>query len=210
MKKEDTKGRNLNRRSAEKYPALNKKFNLKTRSDIIDYDYVDKLPEIWIDPITGKKYNPKQFLNDFTNEYINASFSKKKKERVHKQKKVRDPKNEHLVDIRTKLLKITKEINDLINNSLITVKTKNGLRKTVGKFKKSYKKVITNSMAEIKDYYKKESEDRNNARNACIYTRAKAQGKTKSIDNLPENYHTKVDVEDVLINKIDEDSSYDE
>lgn len=34
-----------NRRSKLKYPGLDKRFNLKVRVELIDYDYVDKLSE---------------------------------------------------------------------------------------------------------------------------------------------------------------------
>lgn len=66
-----------NRRENEANPNLNPRFNLKTRSDLIDFDYLDKL-------------NPKElaFLNQFVKEEINAGVDKNpKKNRFNKTKK---------------------------------------------------------------------------------------------------------------------------
>lgn len=63
-----------NKRSREKYPALRTDLNLKTRIELIDYDYVDKLDD-----------EAKDFLNRFTEEYVNTNFKHKGK-RVHKPK----------------------------------------------------------------------------------------------------------------------------
>ena len=53
-----------NKRSRTKYPALKPELNLKTRYELIDYDYVDKLSE-----------EEKAWLNKFTEEYVNASLN---------------------------------------------------------------------------------------------------------------------------------------
>lgn len=63
-----------NKRGKVKFPALDKKYNLKTRQDLIDYDYIDKL--------TDKE---KAFLNSFTEEYVGANFKHKGK-KLHKSK----------------------------------------------------------------------------------------------------------------------------
>lgn len=106
------------RRKKNKYPALNPGLNLKTRTDLIDYDYVDKLSP-----------KEKAWLNKFTEEYVNASV---------------DPKN--------------------------------------------LKKNLHNTKELKKDCY-----DRNNARNRCILTQQRAQGKieyteenTKVLGENPE------------------------
>jgi hypothetical protein len=54
------------KRSRCEFPALEKKFNLLSRVDEIDYDYVGKL---------SKK--EKDWLNRFTEEYTNANFNHK-------------------------------------------------------------------------------------------------------------------------------------
>jgi hypothetical protein len=51
------------KRAKEKYPALKPELNLKTRYELIDYDYIGRLTE-----------EEKQWLNKFTEEYVNASL----------------------------------------------------------------------------------------------------------------------------------------
>lgn len=63
------------RRGTAKFPALQPQLNLKRRYDLIDYDYVDKLSE-----------KDKKWLNDFTEEWVNA---KTKDARFHKSKKAK-------------------------------------------------------------------------------------------------------------------------
>lgn len=189
------------KRSEAKYPALDQSVNLKTRGDLLDYDYANKLPESWTDPKTGKKYNPKQWLNDFTEEYVSTSFNKKK--RIHKKLKVESPQNQHINFIKSEFHIMIKNINELINNSAISVKSKINLKKNISKFKKSFNVVVKKSLTDINDYYKKDSETRNNKRNSCIMTRAKAQGKMLGINLLPENYFRNDNVENDMIERID-------
>jgi hypothetical protein len=61
------------KRARTKYPALKPELNLKSRYELIDYDYVDRLSEI-----------DKAWLNQFTEEYVNASLdSKNLKNNIH-------------------------------------------------------------------------------------------------------------------------------
>ncbi len=62
-----------------KYPALNPSYNLRTRTDLIDYDYVDKLNE-----------EEKAWLNKFTNEFIGASFDKEDAKKKGKRRKFKN------------------------------------------------------------------------------------------------------------------------
>lgn len=53
------------RRDSIKHPALDKKYMPRVRQELVDYDYIDQLsPE------------EKDWLNKFSDEYINASFKK--------------------------------------------------------------------------------------------------------------------------------------
>ena len=56
----------VKKRDTEKYPALNKNLNLKTRQDEIEIDYLNKLSE-----------KEKEWLNKFNEEYVNASLDRK-------------------------------------------------------------------------------------------------------------------------------------
>ncbi len=191
------------RRSEAKYPALDPHLNLKTRFENLDYDYVDTLPETWTDPKTGKKYNPKQWLNDFTNEHTHADFKTNKK-RVHKKKKVESDKNKDLRELLKTLTEKIKELIATLNDSGVTTTTKLKLKKTINKLKNQLKKQILGELSYVEDYYKKEAEHKNNARNRCVLTRAKAQGKALGIDDLSIHYTTDNNVEDEMIERIDE------
>lgn len=52
-----------NRRNQAKYPALEKKYNLLSRQELLDFDYIGKLND-----------KEKRWLNKFVEEEINASF----------------------------------------------------------------------------------------------------------------------------------------
>lgn len=83
------------RRSQTKYPALQPEFNLKTRYELIDFDYLKKLTD-----------DEKEWLNNFMEEYANASFNHKGK-KIHKEKKHKkdsyDRNNARNRDILTRL-----------------------------------------------------------------------------------------------------------
>jgi hypothetical protein len=116
-----------NKRNQMKYPALDPSVNLKTRSELIDYDYIDKLSD-----------EEKDWLNRFTTEYINASFK-------HEGKKI---------------------------------------MKTKEKKRKAYKA--------------------NNARNRCIWTKAKASGQYAYIEDISKKASNCImDEEDLMLLKID-------
>lgn len=123
-----------NRREREKYPALKPELNLKTRYELIDYDYLHKLNEEEL-----------EYLNQFTDESVNSNLNRKN-----------------------------------LNKNLHNTKA-----------------------------LKKDCDRMNNARNRCVYTRAKASGNYTSIDemdHLKNDYCITDNPEDDLINKIDNDS----
>ena len=64
------------KRKNTRWPALNPQVNLKIRKDELEIDYLDKLSD-----------KEKDWLNKFNEEYVNGSFEKKKKNRLHKTKK---------------------------------------------------------------------------------------------------------------------------
>jgi hypothetical protein len=188
------------RRSEAKYPALDPHLNLKTRFEQLDFDYVDQLPETWTDPKTGKKCNPKEYLNNFVNEHVHADFTKK---RVHKKKKVENEKNKDLKKLLLDLSGKVKELVGTLNDSNISTTTKIKLKKTITKLKNQLKKQIKNELSFVNDFYKTEAYGRNNSRNRCVLTRARAQGKTIGIDDLSESFGAKRNEEDEMIDRLD-------
>lgn len=189
------------RRSEAKYPALDHGLNLKTRFEQVDMDYVNQLPESWTDPKTGKKYNPKQYLNDFIEESVHASFDKKK--RIHKKKKIEDPRNKNVTQLQEQVLEVFDTLTNLINNANIKASSKVKLKKIINQAKLNLKKQVKKELVFILDVYKKEAYDSNNSRNRCILTRAKASGRYIGFEDIPESYIHNEDVEDQLINGID-------
>lgn len=184
-----------NRRSQSKYPALDPKLNLKTRADLLDYDYIDQLSE-----------KDKQWLNDFSNEYVNADFKthlEEGRKRIHPKRKAEHEKNKHLKKLIVDFLIHIKQFIQILNNSQITNTSRSKFKKTTNKFKKRLKTQIKKEFKFIKDKYKTESERSNNHRNTCTYTSKKAQGILKSTDYLPETIMVKKDTESEIIEKID-------
>lgn len=108
----DTKRKKKSRREKDPLAALKPELNLKSRTDLLDYDYLDKLND-----------KEKLWLAKFTEEYV----------------------NDHLD-------------------------------------RENLKKNLHNTKA-----LKKDCDDRNNARNRCILTRAKASGHAVYLEDLKES-----------------------
>ena len=110
-----------NARKRAKHPALNPKYNLKTRTELIDYDYIDKLSE-----------KEKAWLNAFTEEYTNANMNHKGK-KLHKSKAMKkdcyNRNNARNRDILTRA-KASGQIHyleDILNESDLNEKLREGL-----------------------------------------------------------------------------------
>lgn len=196
------------KRNQSEYPALDPRLNPKTRSEQNDYDYINDFPEMWTDPHTGKewtKHQLKQYLNDFTNEYLHASFNKDSKKRIHKKKKVPSEKNKGIKELKDKLNDMFKTIHDLINDTQVSTKSKINLRKMIIKVKRRVREVLNKELTMINDYYRNEAEKRNNIRNSCILTSNKAQGKTLGVADFPESYYNNANnnPEDEMIERLD-------
>lgn len=71
--------RKLTRREASKYPALDPSLNLRSRTELLDYDYLHKLSEKEL-----------EWLNKFTDEYVNANINTERpKKNLHRNKSLR-------------------------------------------------------------------------------------------------------------------------
>lgn len=183
------------RRSKAQFPALDPKLNLKTRSDLIDVDYLDQLND-----------KEKQWLNDFNSEFVNADFKTgihEGRKRIHKKKKVEHEKNKHLKKLIVDFLNNVKKFITILNEAQITNNSRSKFKKSVNKFKKQLKTQIKKEFTFIEDHYKRSAEYDNNHRNMCIVTRERAQGKLKNSDLLPETIMVKKDYETEMIENID-------
>lgn len=79
VKKQKQKKKPANRRSKVKYPNLDPRYNLKSRSHLFEADYLDKLNE-----------SEKAYLNKFNKEFINATFDLENPEsNLHNTKELR-------------------------------------------------------------------------------------------------------------------------
>lgn len=184
-----------NRRSEARFPALNPNLNLKTRSDLLDQDYIAKLSD-----------KEKQWLNDFNTEYVNADFKtniKEGRKRIHRKKRIEHEKNKYLKKLIVDFLFGVKGLIQILNNAQITNNSRSKLKKSVNKFKKQIKVQIKKEFKFIEDGYKSYAEHANNHRNTCIITRQKAQGQLKDLNVIPDNYLVKKDTEDEIIDMID-------
>jgi hypothetical protein len=71
-----SKTKKKTRRSSQKYPTLNPGYNLKSRAENLECDYVDSLSE-----------KEKEWLNKFNEEYVNGTLDRtNKSNNLHKTK----------------------------------------------------------------------------------------------------------------------------
>lgn len=146
------KTKKKNKRSKAKYPNLDKGLNLKSRTEVLDYDYLDKLsPENLA------------YLNKFSGEHYNAAFDD-------------DGLQYNVKDELKAARKVTKTL-------------KKALDAKAKEDEKRLSKIYENMIDSVNEHQvalekKRDAEERNNARNRCDYTRAKAFDMVESIDTL--------------------------
>jgi len=146
-------------RSQQKYPCLEKRFNLKLRDEFIDNDYIDGVFDdkgnMVIRPLNDKE---KEWLNQFNREYINANFNGT-----------------------SEIKKTAKE--------LMVCKKKKQTEYVKNKIKKL--KIKLRRLRKNTNFYKTHEEEKeiyneNNARNRCLFNRARASSKLISLDTDQE------------------------
>jgi hypothetical protein len=112
------------RRSQNKYPGLDPSLNLKTRYELIDMDYVNKLSE-----------KEKMWLNNFMEEYVNGNFNHEGK-RIHKKKNknavVKKTGKKRVIDVYKQ--EAEKRNNDRNNDVLTRAKAYGGAFSIEGQF----------------------------------------------------------------------------
>ena len=147
-------------RSETKFPGLDKKFSLKLRQDYHEADYVDGVRnehgEMVMRPL---KQEEKDFLNKFNEEVVNTNF-------LH---------DKELRDIHNKIKSL-----EFLENP-----TDEQLQEYM------YLKMLYLDRADESLLYSNEKQQKkiwgeNNARNRCVYNRAKASGTLKELN--PETY----------------------
>ncbi len=145
------------RRSKTKYPNLKKSMNLKARRDYIETHYVNGMKSVTGDGSEGIRaltVEEKEWLNTFYGEYVNASFTKSDLD-IHSHD---EGTEQRIMDVRDALTMYKAKIK------------KNKMAKEDWIAYNDFK----DELYEI-DYYKN-STDRNNQRNRCLYNETKKRG----------------------------------
>lgn len=172
-----------NRRSKAKYPALQKKFNLKMRQDYIEPDYVNgtfnAAGEMVIRPLDAEE---KTFLNSFYEEVVGANFQ-------------HSPELKSLYN-KMKPLKKKKTLTDEEQNELMQLQLEY--------YAKADEVLLYSDGEDQKKIY-----GENNARNRCVYNRSKSMGildelNNETYDEFHKNaYNTRDAGEEMMINLIE-------
>ncbi len=183
----DDLSKKKNRRNLQKYPALDRDYNLKSRRDYIDNAYyAHKLND-----------EEKQFLNDFNEEYYNASFeSKYDYDNIHKC----EIDEEDVLDIKAQMNAIKKLRRRIFNLSPNTITEE--LREEA----RMYTEQIE-AMDKFLDtmHPRRTAERANNRRNDDILNIGKAINAVKSIEVLKEEEYETGTPEYIVMMKWDED-----
>lgn len=202
------------RRNKVKNPALKNQYNLKSRQDLIDFDYLDKLSE-----------EDKSFLNDFVAETVNTNFlhdEELKRLNNIKSELQKTPEIQNITD-HIKALKIDlSEASDADLKASIRLRIRE-LDKEKTLLKRANKtanedmikeldKQIDQRRKEVLLYPCKEQHkefyNENNARNVDIYVDAMKQNKLFQLDPTEfDNYYSNMvspDVESQWLNNIEQ------
>lgn len=206
-----------NRRNSSKYPALDKKLNLKARFDYIEADYLDGVVnekgELVIRAATEAE---KKWLNQYYEESVIGNFLWHPELRKLNKQKTSLIKCKYVRQMEVQVKQLTSEgaPKQIITNIKKTMKITKQQNAEVNSRKI---KEIEDKMQEIREqvmlYPDKEDHKQvyaeNNARNRCIYTKSKITGNLVNLGHKPEledvymSYSVLSNYEDILINEID-------
>lgn len=172
----------VNRRSKAKYPALQKKFNLKMRQDYIEPDYINGVyDKDGNQVIRSLNHTEKEFLNKFYEETVGANF-------IHD----------------SDLKEINKRIKDYKRRDHLTEEESFDLMQLQMEYYAKADEVLL--YPDHEDQKKLYGE--NNARNRCLYNRSKSIGildelNDATYDEFHKNiYNNPENAEKLLINNI--------
>lgn len=168
-----------NRRSKQKYPALDVSYNLKSRRDYLDnHYYVNGVlhKEEMVIPALDEK--TKKYLNDFNEEYYNSSFdSKYDYDNIHKCEIDKDT----VEDLKAQMRAIKKLRQRIFNLSPNTITEE--LREEA----RLYTEQIEAIDKFIDDMHpRRKAERANNRRNDDVFNIAKATNSLKSWEVMKE------------------------
>lgn len=168
-----------NRREASKYPALDKKKNLPSRQDLIDFDYLKKLSPTEL-----------EFLNKFVEETIVTNFAHHKLIKGLLTKKKNIIEDSSAQTIKNKINRIKEKHGE---NTPEIKKLKMVLREIKKQNEETYHDKIEHIEAELEDlreqfllYPNKEDHkvfySENNDRNACVLNKKKTEMRLDELD----------------------------
>lgn len=152
-----------NRRNNTKYPGLKPELNLKTRYDLLDQDYVGELPDKKVPHCSNPKgeckicnnpktrmINPKEYLNNFNEEYVNARFN-------HDGKTILDEK----LNLKPEVIEVWENCGVNKNITVVKVKKNNYRKQTFDSNNSRNRCILTQQKASNRliDYEKIQEED---------------------------------------------------
>jgi hypothetical protein len=194
-----------NRRSSSKYPALDKRKNLPSRQDLIDFDYLGKLSDKEL-----------TFLNNFVEETVVTNFAHHKLIKGLQSKKKRIIEDETVQDLKSKVEALkaqygenTPEIKQLM---LVIRDLKKQNEETYYDDIEGIESELTALREQFLLYPDKEDHkvfySENNARNMCLLNKKKLERRLDEL--LPDKYDEfadeamyEDDAEEELINRLE-------